>query len=132
MRRTAALVALGLAGCADAPPPPLGAAAPTTLEGVYWRLTEFMGETAEPGVSLTFDGDRLRGEGPCNRYFGAYVRENDAIGVGAVAATRRGCPNLGFEQRYFAMLTEVKDYAIDHGALVLFDADGAPIMRFRG
>jgi heat shock protein HslJ len=112
--------------------PPLGAAAPTTLEGVYWRLTEFMGETAEPGVSLTFDGDRLRGEGPCNRYFGAYVRENDAIGVGAVAATRRACDKLELERRYFVALTETKSYEIDRGALTLFDGENRALMRFSG
>jgi heat shock protein HslJ len=136
MRRAAAalvaLVALGLAGCADAPPAPLSAPTPTTLEGVYWRLDELAGEPQAAGVSLTFDGDRLRGEGPCNRYFGGYLVEDDMLAVGAVAATRRACPNLALEQRYLASLTEVQTYRIEHGALTLFDREGAPLMRFRG
>jgi heat shock protein HslJ len=134
MRAAPALVALTVAGCAEAPPPALTRAEPKPLEGIYWRLSALGGEEPEPGVSLTFDGERLRGEGPCNRYFGGYVLDEGvaALGVGAVAATRRACPRLDFEQRYFALLTEVKGYRIEHATLTLLDAEGAALMTFEG
>jgi heat shock protein HslJ len=130
--RAAPLALLALAGCAAEPPAPLRHG-PETLEGVYWRLAEFDGEATDGGVSLTFDGERLRGEGPCNRYFGGYVLEDEgALGVGAVAATRRACDKLELERRYFVALTETKSYEIDRGALTLFDGENRALMRFSG
>jgi heat shock protein HslJ len=122
-----ALVAPLLAACA-APPPP--AAAPSGLVGTSWRLTEFVGEAVARPVTLNFEGERARGEGPCNSYFGAWRLDGAAVEIGPVAATRRACRDLSFEQGYFGALTDVASADIGAETLALRGADGAVLMRF--
>lgn len=125
----AVLLAVPLAAaCATEPMPP--AVAPT-LSGSTWML-ERLGDAAPPvPVSLSFVDGRLSGEGPCNRYFGGYTQTGAALEIGAVAATRRACPHLDVESRFFAALTDAAAAEVAGDALVVRDAAGAERMRFR-
>ena len=130
MRRLAAACAAmagGLAACA-APPPP--APPPGALQGVLWRLERLGGDPAPSGVTLAFGEGELRGAGPCNRYFGGFAREGARLALGPIAATRRACPGLDAEQRYFASLTEVASFVREGGRLEMRGPEGAPLLVF--
>jgi heat shock protein HslJ len=126
MRPMLAAAALLLSACA-APQPP---APPPGLTGTSWRLTELGGEATALPVTLNFDAERAKGEGPCNSYFGAWRIDGSAVAIGPVAATRRACPDLPFEQSYFGALTDAATAEIGPDALALRGADGAVLMRF--
>lgn len=129
--RAAALAILAVAGCAaTAPAPEPGA--PPALEGVLWRLAEFDGAAVNTDVTLAVADDRVRGAGPCNRYFGGFAQEGAVVAIGPVAATRRACPRLELEQRYFAALTEAASAEVAGHRLTLLDRNGAALMAFEG
>jgi putative lipoprotein len=93
-------------------------------------LTELGGEANALPVTLNFDAERARGEGPCNSYFGAWRLDGATVEIGPVAATRRACPDLPFEQGYFGALTDAATAEIGADSLVLRGPDGAALMRF--
>jgi len=96
------------------------------LEVNSWRLIELgRDEHALPTapVTLTFDGIRLSGQGPCNRYF-AGVEPGDYIGalvISQAGATQMACSAelMDFEQRYFQALSGVNRYSFSMGRLAL-------------
>lgn len=128
----AVLLALPLAAaCAMEPMTPAEAPAAPPLSGSTWML-ERLGDAASPvPVSLSFVDGRLSGEGPCNRYMGGYEQTGAALDIGAVAATRRACPHLDIENRYFGALTDAAAVEVAGDTLVLRAADGAELMRLR-
>lgn len=118
-----------LAGCGAAQPPM--AAAPATLDGTAWVLAEAAGAPAEFPLTLNFEGDRVTGVAPCNNFFGAWgTGPGDAIALGPLAATRRGCAQSGVEADYLNALTEATRAGIGADSLTLFGPGGAPVMRF--
>jgi Heat shock protein len=125
---SALAAAAALAACAAPAPQPAG---PPALQGVLWRLDRLNGEPVEPVITLAFGAEELRGAGPCNRYFGAWAQEGDRLALGPIAATRRACPDLDLEQRYFAALTDVAAFSGDRRRLVMRDAEGEARMEFR-
>ncbi len=126
--RLLALAALGLAGCAAAPPPAAPPAAATVTEGATWMLSRLGDEAVTAPVSFTVKGERVEGVGPCNLYFGAFRRDGAALSVGPIAATRRACPDLALEERYFAALTDVTAARVEGDTLTLRDDGGAAVM----
>lgn len=79
---------------------------------------------------LTFDAERqLTGFGGCNRIFGAYEVDGDAIRIGPMASTRMLCaePDGVGEQEaaLLAALEAATTWTIRDGRLQLRDADGA-------
>jgi len=96
------------------------------LEANSWRLIELgRDEQALPTapVTLTLDGIRLSGQGPCNRYF-AGVEPGDYIGalvISQAGATQMACSAelMDFEQRYFQALSGVNRYSFSMGRLAL-------------
>ena len=106
-------------------------AASPELEGALWVLRRIEGEDAPPGVTLAFAGDEFRGAAPCNRYFGRFAQEGRALEIGAIAATRRACPQLETEQRYFAALADVARVERDGHDLRLLGPDLEPRLVFR-
>lgn len=126
--RLAAPALLTLAGCA-AEPPVAAAPTPAAADGSSWVLKEFAGGPA-PRASLTFEGVRVTGAGPCNGFFGDVVREGDRIAIGPIAATKRACPELEAESAFLGALTDAWRAAIVDGDLVLYGEDGKALMRF--
>lgn len=81
-------------------------------------------------ASLTFDAEgRVSGFGGCNRIFGAYEVDGDAIRIGPMASTRMLCaePEGVGEQEaaLLAALEAATSWTIRDGRLQLRDADGA-------
>ncbi len=118
--------AFTLAGCGASAPPP---AQPPMLESGVWMLSALGDDAVTAPISLTLKGERIEGVGPCNRYFGAFRRDGAALSIGPIAATRRACPELALEQRYFAALTDVAGAQIEGDQMALRDAEGAELMR---
>lgn len=96
------------------------------LDGKSWRLLELRRD--EPvlksaPVTLVFDGSRLSGQGPCNRYF-AGAEPGDYPGsiiIGPVGSTRMACSagKMEFEQQYFQALSGVNRFSFSVGRLAL-------------
>ncbi len=113
------------AGCAVSAPP---ASAP--LDGSAWVLTELDGASA-PRASLSFDGARASGVGPCNSFMGDVSRVGGGLAIGPVVATRRSCADEAREVRYFSALTDVARAEARGETLVLRDEAGVALMRFK-
>ena len=96
------------------------------LEEKSWRLIELRrGEPVLQGfpVTLVFDGNRLSGQGSCNRYF-AGIEPGDYPGSMAVTqagATQMACSaeRMDFEQQYFRALSGVNRYSFSMRRLAL-------------
>jgi heat shock protein HslJ len=127
----AAAAAALTAACAGAPPPPASPSA--GLSGTGWSLATLAGEPVSAPVSLRFDGDRVEGRGPCNRFRGGYQEgPGAALRIGPVAASRAACPDLALEDRFFGALTDAARADLAPGVLTLSGADGAPLMTLTG
>jgi heat shock protein HslJ len=121
----------------------LSARADQPLTGTSWRLMAY-NNGRQAVVSALPDSTfmlQLRDDGQfagkaCNNYRGGYERDGDELRlVGPIAATRMACaqPEGVMEQEaaYFAALERVARFHIEGGELILSDADGATLARFR-
>jgi heat shock protein HslJ len=86
-------------------------------------------------VNAIFGADgRVTGSGGCNRFFGPYVADDEAISIGPLASTRMACaePEGVMEQEAacLAALERVATWSIREIRLELRDADGALQVAF--
>ena len=89
-----AVMALALAACAGARGAGGTVDEAQSLAGTSWVLTELNGRAPAAGVTaptLTFDDDRVNGNGGCNLFNGPYTRSGSSLRMGPLAATRRAC-----------------------------------------
>ena len=140
----AASAACGKPG--DEPPPDASDPAPAaesravsqTLDGREWSLVSFGNGEAPAGsggrsATLQFDiaQGRASGFAGCNRYSGTYTVAGDSLTFGPAMATKMFCQDGDeLEQRYLAMLPEVRSYALADSTLTLRGAAGE-LARFR-
>jgi heat shock protein HslJ len=112
-----------LTGCGDDGSD--GAAATASLEGVPWALST--------GPSATFTDGTVAGSAGCNRFTASYTVDGDALEIGTVATTNMACPPPAdqVERDYLAALERVAGWQVADGELVLSDADGKELLRFR-
>ncbi len=108
---------------------------PTEIEGLLnitdiadreWQLIRLgrnqpLPESAK--VTLKIEGNRLSGQGPCDRYF-AEIEAGDGAGeikISQPGATMMACPDplMSLEQRYFKLLSGVTRYSFIMGHLAL-------------
>jgi len=110
------------------------------LEGTNWLLTGFADESLNVMltthlVNLSFDAEAgsLGGQAACNRYFSAYELGNQTLTLGPVGSTMMMCPEtkMVLEAAFFTSLAEVSGYSLESGNLILNDAGGEMILRFR-
>lgn len=120
MRRALiALLPLTLAACLDD-----GSDIP---HGTY-RLTGMPGGPP-PAATLVFEDDStISGEAPCNLYHGQLQAPWPAFRPGPIAVTRRACPDLEAESRYFAALGAMTQGTLDGATLTL--TGGGQTLRF--
>ncbi|TVQ56601.1 MAG: META domain-containing protein [Rhodobacteraceae bacterium] len=132
VRLAAAAAALAaVAGCAVEPGAPTAAPeAASSLDGTRWTLRSF-GPSSEPlSAVLRIEGDRARGAGPCNTFRGGFEQTGEAVAIGPLLATRRACPELDAEERFFGALTDAARYALVEGRLTLIGEDWAVLAVF--
>lgn len=113
--------------------------APTTLEGVDWRLAQVAGSgvpfidvPAGVDATLRIDGTQAGGNGGCNSWFATVKVDGDAILFDGIGSTMMACeePRMGFENQYLGFLPQIASWAIVDGALRLMDANGATLLVF--
>lgn len=131
--RLAATAALLAAACAT------GATGGTTapFEDVDWRLLDVGGQPAvagPSGVRLRFQSDSPRafGDGGCNRFGGAYVRDGASLRIGPLLSTRRACVDEAANRQETAVLAALeatRRYGLTGDTLVL-SGDAGPLVRW--
>lgn len=118
---------LSWAGCGP------GATSAFTLPGTAWLAEEIDGGTVAAGVqsTLEFSADRVAGSAGCNRLTVPVTIDGARLTFGALAATRRMCPPpvMEQEQRFLAVLANVRRFERRDGALLLQGDDGAVLAR---
>jgi heat shock protein HslJ len=116
---------------------------PVTLADEDWEMValnngqgEVVPALAGISVTATFSQDgNLAGSAGCNHYGSTYVVNGEQITIPAPAATRMFCSEFAGlmeqESAYLAALTSAAGYRIQQGALELYDAEGALVVRFQ-
>lgn len=109
----------------------------------WWRLTEIVGESAEPvgtpapeaqpaHVLLHAAGARLSGSGGCNRLAGNYQIAGAALRFTDLSATLRLCLDGGLsEAAFFERLSRVASYWQQGRLLELRASDGKALLRLQ-
>lgn len=114
------------------------------LAGTYWRLSEINGKDVSNFKSdigreahLVFnDSDKqVNGSGGCNLVFGPY-ETGDAPGkikFSKLRSTLMMCPGpaMEIENEFNTLIEHVAGYELREGMLLLSDADGKLLFRFR-
>jgi heat shock protein HslJ len=78
--------------------PPVGAGAPSAIEGPIWRLTRLPGTeervlaSAQRRVTARFEAGRVDGFSGCNRFMGSYTIDQDRVTFGPLAGSMMACP----------------------------------------
>jgi heat shock protein HslJ len=141
------LIAL-LAACAAPPTPDQPTEAPPAVADTVtdnsaellsntWRLTSINGEPVPAHVRTTLEFDTsnnsIGGTGGCNRYFGSFTLDGNALTFGGIGSTMMACADPDVDQTerdYFMTLDQTASYSLSEGTLSLMDASGTVILTF--
>ena len=102
------------------------------LTGVEWRVRELAGHAVAPSVDpqqpfIIFDEAKKQASGyaGCNRFFGGYQLNGEALKFGPIGATKRACPDLeeAVETEFFKVLDATRRWRIVDGTLELLNND---------
>ena len=107
------------------------------LRGTYWKLTA-VGTTPvnvadnqrEPHLILQPDS-KVNGSGGCNRMFGSYELNGDALVFSGIGSTKMACQDgMDVETSFLPALQRVARWRITGQRLELLDTAGAVVARF--
>lgn len=109
------------------------------LVNTYWKLTHLgdapvtpVEQRREAHLVLHVEDQRVAGSTGCNRLTGRYRLEGNRLGFDRLASTRMACPaGMQTEQAFLDALGRVTGWAVEGGQLVLTDAEGQVLARFR-
>lgn len=127
-----AVATLALSACAKVVKDSQDAAPLTTLAGSEWA-PEMAADTpskAEQFVAFKAEGEVI-GHGGCNRFFGSYSQEGDALSFGPLASTRMACPDMTSEYAFLETLKNTRAVEATHLKLVLKGEGGETLMTLR-
>ncbi|WP_374375553.1 META domain-containing protein [Tabrizicola sp.] len=99
------------------------------IAGVDWHLVGLEGQEVGWEAFLRFDGDKVAGKAPCNRWFGTNSAALPAVSIQGIGATKMACPDLAAESAYFETLQAMLRAELDQGHLYLIGPEGR-IMEF--
>lgn len=122
----AACVAGGLAAAACASSAP---GAP--LSDSRWNAASVTGQPVSgPAPTIEFAAGRVSGTGGCNRYFGEYDANADAIVISGLGHTEMACdPNvMRQEAAFFAALQGARSFHRTSDHLMLTASDGTALV----
>jgi heat shock protein HslJ len=96
----------------------------TQLDGTSWRLVSYSGKAVilSSSPTLIFDDGNVGGNASCNTFGGNYRVSGSRLEIGETFSTLMACVDndlMAQEQEYFQMLSEVSDFELDNGRLVL-------------
>ena len=117
--------------------PPAGAAA-MNLKDTYWLLTALGDKpvaAADTGraahIILRGDSKQVNGSGGCNRMFGVYELNGDALRFSGVGSTKMACKEgMETESAFLPVIMHVARYRVDGQKLELSDSTGAVLATF--
>jgi heat shock protein HslJ len=124
--RAILLSAALLAACANQPPSPHG-----DLANSEWMLANETGAASPP--TLAFADDRASGFAGCNRWFATPARNGETLSFASIGLTRMMCSPSAMEAErdFVAALEGTASARIEGDQLILSDASGAEMARFR-
>jgi heat shock protein HslJ len=121
MNRMILIAALGLSACVE--PGHTGEAAPITsadMAQMDWILSLVDDKPALYSATLNLsEPGKLRGEGPCNRYFGSVIREGRMFAPGMFSYTKMACEHITAETAFFQAMQGITTAQEGAGTLVL-------------
>ena len=108
------------------------------LRSTYWKLTALGDKPVivaesqrEPHIILNADSEQVNGSGGCNRMFGSYELNGDALTFSGIGSTKMACTDgMDIEGSFLPALSRVAKWQITGSQLELRDATGAVIARF--
>lgn len=106
----------GAADSKDTAMPLAGSEWGTDVEGQYIQFIE---------------GEKIAGNGGCNRFGGLYVQDGDSLKIGPLMSTEMACMNLKEESLFFAVLEDTRSADISHLTLALKDEDGITLLTLK-
>lgn len=87
-----------------------------------WVAQTLDGAAFSAMATLSFPSRNLiSGQGPCNSYHSTNVTPYPWIKLGPIAATRRACPDLALERRFFNALDQATIVRVEGDTLTLSD-----------
>lgn len=102
--------------------------------GTEWRLTALDGVDITRNAGLQFSAGNppnVTGSTGCNRVFGSFQHEGDAVSFGMLATTKMACVNAAEQENTFLrVLSETTHHRIQGRELQLLDATSAVRARF--
>ncbi|QFU09605.1 META domain protein [Rhodobacteraceae bacterium THAF1] len=113
----------------------LAACGPDETVSAYAQDTSYSldGINQEPfgaRATMTFAEGRISGQGPCNSYAAPLTVPYPWFDLGPIAATKRACPDLAAETRFFATLAEMQ-FAEAQGNVLILSNEAGREMVFR-
>lgn len=110
----------------------------TEVTGRRWELTSILLEgrsvqgVVGAGAYMVLGPDmRVHGRGGCNRFFGAYFMDGDALSFGNIASTRMYCfETMHVEDAFFQAMGLITSRNLEESVLELRSSDGSTILRF--
>lgn len=90
-----------------------------------WHLQSIDGAAFAAQAVIRFpDRNVIAGEGPCNSFSGRQEAPYPWFEVTAIAATKRACPDLQHESRFFAALQSMTLSEVSGSVLILSTPEG--------
>jgi heat shock protein HslJ len=114
-----------------------GASPAGRLVGAAWRVESLGGALlagSRAPVTLDFVApDAAGGQGPCNRYRGAWRLEGERLVFGPMAATMMLCPEpaMSQEQALFRLLGTARGHRFDETGALVIEGEGGPLVARR-
>lgn len=90
-----------------------------------YTLVAVKGAQASYRAQISFEGGRVAGQAPCNRFFADLTYSADGFVIGPVGATRMACPDLPAEVAFFELLGQVTQADRRKGEITLLGPEGA-------
>jgi putative lipoprotein len=108
------------------------------LRGTVWRLVALGDQPVAPAdsqraarVVLQPNSKQVAGSGGCNRLFGVYELNGDALRFSGVGSTKMACrTGMDTEAAFLSTLLHVARWRIDGQQLAMSDSSGAVLARF--
>lgn len=95
-----------------------------------WVLSELNGTPVQTSgtdkdanINFSFADRKVSGSGGCNRFNGSFTATGKDLSFAPLATTKMMCPDIKFEEAFFAALAKVKNYEIAGKELSLKDGN---------
>lgn len=87
-------------------------------------------ENMEVSLALDTLESKVSGQSACNRYFGSYQQEGEALSFGKLASTMMACPEdqMKMEQQFLSSMEAVGSFRWNKNKLELLDAEDQSVL----